>query len=469
MKHATQHNTTQHIAILILIAIFFIAGFNACKKNPTQATAFTEEQTGRFDTNKMPDPIDPTPKPEPEPTPDPVNPDVPITEDTALLKGKDGVYTDKLNHVYTSNIPIKNPNGSTSYKEYRNYKVTITVANGLLSLSGGPFDDYDYKNMKPYTKSWKNGFKALYKDGKEVAHVKVVGNTIQVHVSALGDSVIFTGTLTSTATPTPAPTPTPTPTYAADTYYTVKVPFANSGGYNATAKVSYRDTNELSKLWRAMVKMEGVPGQIFFIRNSGGPFSGQQNTSQYLFSGDNYFYFDDNLNIGYRGVIIKRYKGAAMIPYANQRGTYTVGGVYETAFNGYDGDWGVFGYSGQSQGQAMIMGRTDNRKAGDKDVFVINVTGEKDIGVGRQFNGYGLDVYWKSTRTARANYGRDEQAATWSQDIRNFIGRDPDGLLRDLDAIHHYGWTGNWAGGNTWMEIHFEAGSAQWGFRGPGG
>ena len=107
MKHATQHNTTQRIAILILIAIFFIAGFNACKKNPTQATAFTEEQTGRFDTNKMPDPIDPTPdptpKPEPEPTPDPANPDAPITEDTALLKGKDGVYTDKLNHVYTSN------------------------------------------------------------------------------------------------------------------------------------------------------------------------------------------------------------------------------------------------------------------------------------------------------------------------------------------------------------------------------
>ena len=121
------------------------------------------------------------------------------------------------------------------------------------------------ENMKPYTKSWKNGFKALYKDGKEVAHVKVVGNTIQVHVSALGDSVIFTGTLTSTATPTPAPTPTPTPTYAADTYYTVRVPFANSGGYNATAKVSYRDTNELSKLWRAMVKMEGVPGQYSLL------------------------------------------------------------------------------------------------------------------------------------------------------------------------------------------------------------
>ena len=273
-------------------------------------------------------------------------------------------------------------------------------------------------------------------------------------------------------TPAPEPTPEPEPepeVYPEYTYYTVRVPFANSGGYNATAKVSYRDTNELSKLWRAMVKMDGVPGQVFFIRNSGGPFSGQQNTSQYLFSGDNYFYFDDNLNIGYRGVIIKRYKGAAMIPFANQRGTYTVGGVYETAFNGYDGDWGVFGYSGQSQGQAMIMGRTDNRKAGDKDVFVINVTGEKDIGVGRQFNGYGLDVYWKSTRTARANFGRDEQAAAWSQDIRNFIGRDPDGLLRDLDAIHHYGWTGNWAGGNTWMEIHFEAGSDQWGGRGPGG
>ncbi|TXJ51042.1 hypothetical protein EPJ84_03975, partial [Brachyspira aalborgi] len=64
-------------------------------------------------------------------------------------------------------------------------------------------------------------------------------------------------------TPAPEPTPEPEPepeVYPEYTYYTVRVPFANSGGYNATAKVSYRDTNELSKLWRAMVKMEGVPG-----------------------------------------------------------------------------------------------------------------------------------------------------------------------------------------------------------------
>ena len=218
-----------------------------------------------------------------------------------------------------------------------------------------------------------------------------------------------------------------------------------------------------------MVKMEGKPGQILFIRNSGGPYSGQQNTSQYLFSGDNYFYIDDDLNIGYRGTIIKKYHGAVLIPFANAKSTYTVGGVYSTAFNGYDGDWGAFGVKGQSQGQAMIMGRTDNRKAGDKDVFVINVTGEKDKGVGRQFNGYGLDVYWKSTRTAAANWGRDATAAAWSQNINNFLAQEPDSLLKQLDGIHHYGWTGNWAGGNTWMEIHWEAASDANGYRGPRG
>ena len=78
-------------------------------------------------------------------------------------------------------------------EEYNNYLVTITVANGAVSLSGGPFNDYDYKNLKPYTKTWGDGFKALYKDGKEVAHVKIDGNTIQVHVSALGN-LIFKAT-----------------------------------------------------------------------------------------------------------------------------------------------------------------------------------------------------------------------------------------------------------------------------------
>ena len=93
--------------------------------------------------------------------------------------------------------------------------------------------------------------------------------------------------------------------------------------------------------------------------------------------------------------------------------------------------------------------------------------------LGKIANKYGVYYVYgnhdQNNYTSHPNYGRDEQAAAWSQDIRNFIGRDPDGLLRDLDGIHHYGWTGNWAGGNTWMEIHFEAGSAQWGFRGPGG
>ena len=38
---------------------------------------------------------------------------------------------------------------------------------------------------------------------------------------------------------TPEPTPEPEPVvYPESSYYTVKVPFANSGGYNATARVS---------------------------------------------------------------------------------------------------------------------------------------------------------------------------------------------------------------------------------------
>ena len=188
------------IAIAIMVAVISVA----CKKKPTAVTEFQIADTENFDTNKAPDPVDPTldtekipapiyPTLDTEKIPAPVKPEQTITEDTALLKGKDGVYTDKANHRYNTNMPITFPNGAKGYKEYNNYLVTITVANGAVSLSGGPFNDYDYKNLKPYTKTWGDGFKALYKDGKEVAHVKIDGNTIQVHVSALGN-LIFKAT-----------------------------------------------------------------------------------------------------------------------------------------------------------------------------------------------------------------------------------------------------------------------------------
>ena len=185
------------IAIAIMVAIISVA----CKKKPTAVTEFQIADTENFDTNKAPDPINPDPVdptldtekiPAPiyptldtEKIPAPVKPEQTITEDSALLKGKDGVYTDKANHRYNTNMPITFPNGAKGYKEYNNYLVTITVANGAVSLSGGPFNDYDYKNLKPYTKTWGDGFKALYKDGKEVAHVKIDGNTIQVQRRSL--------------------------------------------------------------------------------------------------------------------------------------------------------------------------------------------------------------------------------------------------------------------------------------------
>ena len=180
------------IAIAIMVAVISVA----CKKKPTAVTEFQIADTENFDTNKAPDPINPDPVDptlDTEKIPAPVKPEQTITEDSALLKGKDGVYTDKANHRYNTNMPITFPNGAKGYKEYNNYLVTITVANGAVSLSGGPFNDYDYKNLKPYTKTWGDGFKALYKDGKEVAHVKIDGNTIQVHVSALGN-LIFKAT-----------------------------------------------------------------------------------------------------------------------------------------------------------------------------------------------------------------------------------------------------------------------------------
>jgi len=97
----------------------------------------------------------------------------------------------------------------------------------------------------------------------------------------------------------PEPTPEPEPVvYPESSYYTVKVPFANSGGYNATARVSYQDQEGLNKLWKAMMRRQGMKdGQIFYIGNRGGHNGGRSgiNKTHYLFNGDMYFYLLDNM------------------------------------------------------------------------------------------------------------------------------------------------------------------------------
>ena len=252
-------------------------------------------------------------------------------------------------------------------------------------------------------------------------------------------------------TPEPEPKPTPEPepvVYPESSYYTVKVPFANSGGYNATARVSYQDQEGLNKLWKAMMRRQGMKdGQIFYIGNRGGHNGGRSgiNKTHYLFNGDMYFYLLDNMDICYQGVVLKKFLGAVIIPYANQQNTYTIGAAYRHVPSGMS-----YTYL-NSDGVNIFMGCYDGRQQNDIDIVLMNPTKN-----GREFNGYGVDVYYKERG----------KGVAWGQDAANFLGKDPKALMSSLPKIEHFGYIG----GNWWHVITFEAGRdpSGWG-RGPRG
>ena len=230
---------------------------------------------------------------------------------------------------------------------------------------------------------------------------------------------------------------TPSSSYPADTYYTVKVPFATSAGFNATMKVSYQDQETLNKLWKAMIRRQGMSdGNIFFIANRGGHNGGSSgiNKTHNLKNGDMYYYFLNNMNICYQGTVLKKFEGAVIIPYANQRNTYTVGGVYRHVPQGQGYRWL------NSDGVNIFMGWYDSRVQNDLDVVVLNTTK-----YGREFNGYGVDVYYKERN----------KGVAWGQNLANFLGHTPGDLIASLPKIEHF----NHIGGDYWYEMTFEAGS----------
>ena len=251
-------------------------------------------------------------------------------------------------------------------------------------------------------------------------------------------------------TPAPEPTPEPEPVvYPADTYYTVRVPFANAGGFWATAKVSYQDQETLNSLWKAMMRRQGMKdGNIFFIANRGGGKPSQTkdiNKTHVLHGGDMYYYLLDDMTICYQDRKLKKFLGAVIIPYANQRSTYTVGGVYQHIPAGMS-------YTDiNSDGVNIFMGWYDRREQNDIDVVVLNTTK-----YGWQFNGYGVDVYYKERG----------KGVAWGQNPNNFLGKKPNDLMNSLPKIEHF----NHISGGKWYEMTFEAGRdpTGWG-RGPRG
>ena len=254
-----------------------------------------------------------------------------------------------------------------------------------------------------------------------------------------------------TPAPEPTPEPEPEPVYPEDTYYTVHVPNAIEGqGWNGTARVSYKNQEELNRLWKAMMRREGAgDGLINFIA-----LRGHYNYSHDIFNNGQYCWFADNMDIYYKGSLMKKFRGGAIVPLKHNPNKYTVAGVYETATSYYARDIA-------DAALIVFMGVIDGRQAGDLEYVVFNMD------VQGRMSGNGVDVYYRSR-------GFDPN---WVRNIDNHLGQPPSWLNGNENGIgrfnmkENYDYTGNfshgykYAGGNNWQTITFNAG---WDSRGGG-
>ena len=245
-------------------------------------------------------------------------------------------------------------------------------------------------------------------------------------------------------TPEPEPVEPPKPTFAENTYYTVHVPNAIKGrGWGATARVSYKDQEELNRLWKAMMRREGAgDGLINFIA-----LRGHYNYSHDIFNKGQYCWFADNMDIYYKGSLMKKFRGGAIVPLKHNHNKYTVAGVYETATSYYARDIA-------DAALIVFMGVIDSRQAGDLEYVVF------DMDTQGRMSGNGVDVYYRSR-------GFDPN---WVRNINNHLGQPPSWLNERVNGIirfnmqEDYDYTGNYthgykyAGGNNWQTITFNAG-----------
>lgn len=146
-------------------------------------------------------------------------------------------------------------------------------------------------------------------------------------------------------------------TYNVLDYYNIYVPYA--GGMNGYFNVSYKDTNQLNKIWFAQIQRKGEnDGKVFAIRNRAN--DRDMNNFQNSHNGrEDYYYFADNGDIYYKGgdkidknkeILVKKFVGATIVDYRTVQkrtsqlpkrgldqiintGEYTVGGIYKMAID----------------------------------------------------------------------------------------------------------------------------------------
>ncbi|WP_432632309.1 hypothetical protein [Brachyspira sp.] len=213
-------------------------------------------------------------------------------------------------------------------------------------------------------------------------------------------------------------------------YFRVYLPWAGvndgSGNWEYTW-VNSTNTNRINQLWRKFIKREYYANEPFYIRNHK-----NQNSQGRFKDGNDYFYFDDNLDIRYAGMketILKKYVAGVIIQYygGSYNGVYTIGGLYRTyAKKNNSGNWG-------NDGVNMFMGidiepmrkPTLNGFKGDLEVIVVNLgkkRADREISSANPKAEYAIDIYYSDQQHDKD--GKPVYQA-WIEDETSYIGKNP--------------------------------------------
>lgn len=223
--------------------------------------------------------------------------------------------------------------------------------------------------------------------------------------------------------PDPTPTPTPKPSFESDTYVNIYAPFTkwdNETGY--IKRVSYKDTNTLTELWKAHISGGNNDGKRWFIRDGDNHSLAYPYDKIVTYTNDlNYYYFDKNFDIVHAGkyahrVKLKKFLGGVIVKYSRGKndGTWTIGGLYQWVLNKADNNsQGQKGYTKyENDNLNEFMRAIHNWNEGDLSVILMNL-GYND----QNHDQFGVDEYYC---TVDNNYRRNPEY---------FLGQNPTSYL----------------------------------------
>lgn len=193
--------------------------------------------------------------------------------------------------------------------------------------------------------------------------------------------------------------------------------------------VNSSDTNKINRLWKQFIKRVAYANEPFYIRNAK-----NGNSQANLKSGNDYFLFDNNLDIWHANRLnqtpLKKFVAGVIVQYKGGQfnGAYTIGGLYRTyaKTNPASGNWddnGINIFMGISEGKPTRQSVLNGYK-GDLEVIVVNV-GKIRVEGGYGANPkkeYALDIYYSDSQYDAKGLpvGR-----AWIEDETTYIGQNP--------------------------------------------